>query len=91
MIDERHPLALAIEGVSRKLSELEDAARKLSNQNFADLIKGARGRLAQAVQHPDLIAVAEVLHGPRDRDQERLPFDGKDGEPFPGMHTSTGA
>lgn len=43
------------------LGELEDAARKLPNQNAADLIKAARGRLAQLAEHPDIEKVGDQL------------------------------
>lgn len=54
-----------------KLAELEDAARKLQNQNLADIIHGARVRAEQASEHPDL---------------ERVEGEGEPAalEPFPG-------
>lgn len=68
----------SIEQLHRSLGELEDAARKLPNQNAADLIKSARGRIAQLVEHPDLEAVGEhvkaAAYGHHDG-QEKLPFD----------------
>lgn len=57
-----------------RLAELEAAARKLSNQNFADLVKGAHGKLTQASEHPDLEAVGEKL---------KADIDAKDGPQFP--------
>lgn len=59
----------ALAEIKQRLVELEEAARKLPNQNFADLIKSARGRLAQALEHPDLEKVEQQLMG-----GEQLPF-----------------
>lgn len=36
------------------LHGLEDGARKLQNQNFADIVRSAAGRVHQLTQHPDL-------------------------------------
>ena len=52
------------------LGKLEESARKLQNQNFADLIKGARGRLMQASEHPDIDLVEAKMHGDEDRPAE---------------------
>lgn len=40
----------------------EAAARKLQNQNFADIAKSAIGKMSQLLTHPDIEKVAE-LHG----------------------------
>jgi hypothetical protein len=77
-----------------KLGELETAARKLLNQNFADLIAKARGALMQANEHPDLDRVHEHLENPDQGEQERtthnqdrFAFD----KPFPGIDPGTTA
>jgi len=57
-----------------RLRELEARARKLDNQNFADLIKGAFGRLMQASEHPDLPEVQERMNS-NDDAQGNLRFD----------------
>lgn len=70
------------------LGELETAARKLPNQNFADIIKSARGRLHQASEHPDIEAAGEQFKADHeDKNQERFPFDpdpqaGSAGKPY---------
>lgn len=61
--------------LQERLAELESAARKLPNQNFADLIKSAHGRLAQAADHPDLDAVGAQLETDLDDGQPKFPFD----------------
>lgn len=64
-----------IAALHHHLGELEGAARKLPNQNAADLIKAARGRLAQFMEHPDIEAVGEQLKTDLHDGQEKLPFD----------------
>jgi hypothetical protein len=44
------------------LTHLEEVTRKLANQNFADIVKSARGKVQQLTEHPDLDKVVE-LHG----------------------------
>lgn len=73
-------LKRSLEDVKNHLGGLETAARKLENQNFADIIKHATGRLSQAQEHADIGLVEDKL---RDRDedpgQEKFPFgDGKE-------------
>lgn len=58
------------------LGELEDAARGLENQNFADILKNARGKLQQLTEHADLEAVSEKLRTKCDGG----PFGGKPAE-----------
>lgn len=60
--EHRANLKGALEHLHRVLGEVEDAGRKLKNQNFADLIGAARGRIAMAREHPDLVRVDEQLH-----------------------------
>lgn len=57
------------------LGELEASARKLENQNFADLIKHASGRLAQATEHPDLDLVAAQAGEDMEANQTKFPFE----------------
>lgn len=56
--------------LAAQLSKLEDAARELPNQNFADIIKRARAQLIQAGEHPDIDAVAERLAQRPDEKQD---------------------
>ena len=67
-------LKMALDAFHHQLGELETAARKLENQNFADIIKSARGRLSQAAEHHDVEAVGEQLRKDMHGDQEPLPF-----------------
>lgn len=63
-----------------KLAGLEGAARKLQNQNLADVVKSAMGKLQQLGDHPDLERVAD-----EDVREEELPFDPSAGtRPVPG-------
>lgn len=64
----------SIEQLHASLGGLEDAARKLPNQNAADLVKAARGRVAQLIDHPDLDAVGEQLKTDLHEGQEKFPF-----------------
>jgi hypothetical protein len=61
--EHRGNVRAGLEHMRHALTELEAAARKLQNHNFADLIKGAHGRLSQASEHPDLEKVSEQLKG----------------------------
>jgi len=45
-----------LENMHVALKELEGHARKLPNQNFADIAKSARGKVHQLMSHPDLDA-----------------------------------
>lgn len=63
--------------VHDRLGELETRARKLQNQNFADIVAGAKGRVQQLMEHPDLENVAD------DVQQEGTPFDPTAGKPAP--------
>lgn len=70
----------ALSHVHEQLGELETSARKLENQNFADLIKHARGRLSQALEHPDLEAAGEQLDTDMRADKgPEFPFGGATG------------
>lgn len=44
----------ALERVKEVVAGMEAEARKLKNQNLADVFKSAYGRLVQALEHPDL-------------------------------------
>lgn len=69
-------LKRGLEGMHEGLAELESLARKLPNQNIADVLKSAMAKLLQASQHPDLDKVAEQLH--KEAEAERgpgFPFD----------------
>lgn len=54
-------LKQALEETALRLENLETAARKLQNQNFADIVKAARSRVVQLTQHPDGDAVERAL------------------------------
>lgn len=55
MDDVRKNIANTVAG----LEELENRARRLTNQNLADVVKSASGRLRQLADHPDLHMVAD--------------------------------
>lgn len=67
-----------LERLVEHLKELESHARKLPNQNFADIVKAGHSRVSQLTQHPDLDAVHEHV--------TKAEHDGGEGEsekPFP--------
>lgn len=77
-LKEHSALARGLAHLHESLGEVETAASKLKNQNFADLIKAARGRLSQAMEHADLPEVDKILSAdPRANEH-------KAGAPFPG-------
>lgn len=72
----------------QRLNELEAGARRLRNQNFADVVKSAKGRVQQLVDHPDVQLVENEMHDEGtnlDRQQnpdgtlKSMPFDPKAG------------
>lgn len=69
MSDLRNRLA----DIAQHLEELEASARKLRNQNFADIVASAKGRVKQLSDHPDLELVNKEAGG------EKLPFNPKAG------------
>jgi hypothetical protein len=52
-----------LERTIANLTGLENAARTLKNQNFADIVLSARGRLSQLTEHPDIDTVQRHLSG----------------------------
>lgn len=67
----------------KALEELEASARKLRNQNFADIVKSAKARVQQLQDHPDLHLAQKEMSGPEQFPPvggEPMPFR----EPFPG-------
>lgn len=52
-----------LKGFAARLEELESHARKLTNQNFADIVASAKGRVLQLTQHPDVEAVHAQMSG----------------------------
>jgi len=48
-----------LENMHVALKELEGHARKLPNQNFADIVKSAHGKIHQLMHHSDLDTVHE--------------------------------
>lgn len=68
----------ALNDIMKHLEELEAAARKLVNQNFADIAATAKGRVQQLCEHPDLELAHKELSGEHDEPKsngEPLPFD----------------
>lgn len=61
--------------VQAELAKIEVAARKLQNQNYADIVASARRRVTQMLEHHDLDAVHAEMDGHPDKNQEPLPFD----------------
>lgn len=57
---ERH-VKEGLDHMRQALTELEASARKLQNQNFADIVQSAHRRVTQLSEHPDLEAVHEQL------------------------------
>lgn len=72
-----HPGIATLSQMKDRLQELETAARELPNKHVADIIKGAAGRLHDAIGHPDIGAAFEQLEREHEDDtgQERLQFD----------------
>lgn len=65
-------LKYGLRHIADRLAELETAARKLENQNFADIVKSAKGRTEQLLDHPDLSLVhAEMA---KEHDDRQAPF-----------------
>lgn len=67
-----------LERLKKQLADLETSARKLANQNFADIVQSAAAKVGQLLEHPDLEAAGEQLAKDLDT-PERLPFG--DGQP----------
>jgi hypothetical protein len=61
-----------LEQTVAKLVELETVARTLKNQNFADIVLSARGRLSQLTEHPDIDTVQRHLSGEPEQGGGRL-------------------
>lgn len=57
---ERH-VKEGLDHMRQALTELEASARKLQNQNFADIVQSAHRRVTQLSEHPDLEAVHDQL------------------------------
>lgn len=66
--------------VVEHLKELEEKARKLQNQNFADIVRSAWASVEQLTQHPDLDA-AQGQYG-----EQPAPTPAGDAPPFPGTN-----
>lgn len=54
-------LGKGLQGLADHLTELEGSARKLQNQNFADIVVHARSRICQLIEHADRGLVAEQI------------------------------
>lgn len=55
------------------LAEFETSARKLKNQNLADIIKSGMAKISQAIGHPDLEHAAVVFKA--DKEGEEIDHD----------------
>lgn len=66
-----------LSSLTDRLDELEAAARKLRNQNYADVVKSAKGRVQQLADHPDLHLVQKEMNS----NSEELPFNPHAGMP----------
>lgn len=60
-----------LSGFLSKLEELETAARKLPNQNFADVTASAKGRVQQLIDHADLELVHKEMFGVEEQTQSK--------------------
>jgi hypothetical protein len=65
-------LKQAIEKMHADLDALEVSARKLQNQNFADVVRSAKGRVHQITEHPDFDKAVDLHTGERGRDAAYL-------------------
>lgn len=61
-----------LQHVVGNLKDLEERARKLDNQNLADIIKSAHSRITQFSDHADLGLITDK---PVEAEQTPLPFD----------------
>jgi len=59
--------------IKDRLAELETHARKLQNQNFADIVKAALARVQQLTEHADVEAVAGEMHKAREGEHDPVP------------------
>lgn len=83
----RDDLKNDLQPVIGKLEELEARARKLQNQNLADVIAGAHGKIKQFCEHPDTHLVLES-----DKPSDPVRVVGIDGGlPFGDPNASQGA
>lgn len=55
-----------LSGIFNKLKGMEERARKLKNQNLADIIASAKGRVQQLRDHPDTELIADRKDPPPD-------------------------
>jgi len=65
-----------LEDMHTALKELESHARKLPNQNFADIVKSAHGKVHQLVHHPDIDVVHKQITGATDHEARAHGSDG---------------
>lgn len=78
----------------KRLGELEEAARKLQNQNFADIVASGRARVLQLTEHADLERVhAEMYPAVESNKQQAAELFKQDGatgggEPLPQGNTA---
>lgn len=85
---ERH-VKEGLDHMRQALTELEASARKLQNQNFADIVQSAHRRVTQLSEHPDLEAVHEQLKADHGGGLEGAEGEAS-GRPFPGVADQTG-
>jgi hypothetical protein len=65
-----------LQGILDELKKVEERARKLENQNLADIVSSAHGKIKQLCDHPDLELADEkkdaVDSEARDEDDEAV-------------------
>ena len=64
-----------LDRVFNELKGLEERARKLKNQNLADVVASARGRVRQISEHPDLELLDEKKDEPAGAFDPKTAFD----------------
>lgn len=57
---DKNELKTDLQGFFDKLKALEERARKLANQNLADIAASAHGKIKQLIEHPDTHLMADT-------------------------------
>lgn len=73
----KNDLLNGLSDIHGKLSDLESEARKLQNQNLADIAASAKNKVQQLTEHPDLERIGDSAV------QNEMPFDSTAGKPAP--------
>jgi len=78
---DKKELKTELQGFFDKLKALEERARKLKNQNLADIAASAHGKVKQLIDHPDTELMADTRKDPALKPDGTLrtdrPFDPK--------------